>query len=341
MAEGTNGDLAQGSLGRAGVSYEPSWRPQPARERVWVNALLFLVTVYTTTAAGMWSSVSLAEAVDPAALDWTIYFRPEYLVYGLPFSVVLLTILGTHEMGHYLAARRWGVRATLPYFIPFPSFIGTMGAVIKIKSRIPNRRALIDIGAAGPLAGFVVSVVALGVGLHLSKVIPAVPEGAITFGDSILTAWMADLVIGDLPDGADVYIHPIGLAGWIGLLVTFLNLMPRGQFDGGHIVYALLGHRYKLVSRGTVTGLLIFLVLGPPYGWLQAPSLQDMGWIWVLSRWWGWLLWAAVMVFFGFRHPPPEDPYTELGPGRKVVGYVSLAVFVLCFVPSPISFYSP
>ena len=149
---------------------------------------LFLATVYTTTVAGMFMSPSGASIPD----SWHILVDPRYLVYGLPFSATLLIILGIHEMGHYVTSRWWGVRASLPYFIPFPSFIGTLGAVIKLRSQIPNRRALIDIGASGPIAGFVMSVIALIAGLHMSDVIEVrdIPEGALTLGDSLLSGWL-------------------------------------------------------------------------------------------------------------------------------------------------------
>ena len=135
------------------------------------------------------------------------------------------------------------MRTTLPYFIPFPSMIGTLGAVIKLRSRIPNRRALIDIGASGPIAGFVMSVLALGIGLGMSEVIEAraIPEGSLSLGDSLLSAWVGELIVGDLPEGYDVMLHPVAFAGWLGLFVTVLNLLPMGQFDGGHIIYAIFG----------------------------------------------------------------------------------------------------
>ena len=179
------------------------------QENLRLQVGLFLATAYTTTVAGMLMSPQLASM--PVIDDWRILIDPRYLVYGLPFSATLLIILGIHEMGHYVTSRRWGVRASLPYFIPFPSFIGTLGAVIKLRSQIPNRRALIDIGASGPIAGFVMSVIALSAGLHMSEVIESrdVPENVLTLGDSLLSGWLGMRVIGDLPEGytAVSYTH--------------------------------------------------------------------------------------------------------------------------------------
>ena len=337
MAEGVDDGMDRTAYEREGVTYEPSWRVQPKRDRLWVHLLLFLATGYTTTHAGMWMSSSLEIAPDTAG--WEVLIDLRYLAHGLPFSISILAILGIHEMGHYLASRRWHVRASLPYFIPFYSIIGTLGAVIKMRSRIPNRRALIDIGAAGPLAGFVVAVAALGLGLHLSDVVAKseVPQGALTLGDSILSAWMGNLIIGELAENQDVMLHPVAFAGWLGLLVTVLNLLPVGQFDGGHIVYAIFGRRHALISKATMAGLGLIWALGPPYDWIHEAGVASA---WIGSRWPGWLVWMFLAMILGRRHPPPGDPYTELNSGRKAVGYLALVIFVLCFVPRPLSFVS-
>ena len=332
MAGGLNGNHER--VDRGGVVYASSGMPQ---DRTWVQVALFLMTAYTTTCAGMWMSPSLK--VEPDADTWSVLFGPEYLVHGLPFSVTILAILGIHEMGHYVASRRWQGRVTLPYFIPFPSMIGTLGAVIKTRSRIPNRRALIDIGAAGPLAGFVVAVAALGVGLHLSEVVAKadIPQASLMLGDSILSAWMGELVLGSIPEGYDVYLHPVAFAGWLGLFVTVLNLLPVGQFDGGHIVYAIFGSRHDLISKGAIVALGLFWAFGPPYEWLNAHSALSA---WMASRWPGWLVWIFISMALGRRPPPPYDPCLELDAARKAVGYLSLAIFVLCFIPRPISIVS-
>lgn len=340
-----NGEPERTELGRGEVYFEYVGSSQASQDRMWVHLVLFLLTAYTTTLAGMQLALSTKLTLYPeelrSGLDslW-ILLDLNSLVLGLPFSVTLLMILGIHEMGHYFASRRWRVRATLPFFIPFPSIIGTLGAVIKIKSRIPNRRALLDIGASGPLAGFVVAVVALAVGLHLSEVVShsKLSGDVLVFGDSILTAWLGQLIVGDLPEGYDVFIHPIGFAGWLGLFVTVLNLLPIGQFDGGHIIYAIFGGRHELISKGAVIFLGLLWAFGPPYHWLITESIADA---WIASRWHGWLLWMFVAMMLGRRHPTPLDPHTELDPLRKWMGYFSLAVFVLCFIPSPIRLGSP
>ena len=319
--------------------------PRGSRDRIGVHLVLFLVTAYTTTLAGMELAIGAKLVLQPEALppgfdSLSILFDPRYLLLGLPFSVTLLTILGIHEMGHYVASRKWRVRATLPFFIPFPSIIGTLGAVIRIKSRIPNRRALFDIGVSGPLAGFVVAVAALAVGLHLSDVVSQakLTVDVVVFGDSLLSAWLGRIIIGELPEGYDVFIHPVGFAGFLGLFVTVLNLLPIGQFDGGHIVYAIFGRRHALISKGAVVFLGLFWAFGPPYDWLLSEATGEG---WLASRWHGWLLWMVIAMVLGRRHPPTLDAHVELGSARKWVGYVSLAVFVVCFIPNPFRLASP
>ncbi len=333
MSEDGHSDPGRGPFG-TDPAFQYGLGPVPPPQPTWPHVALLLATIYTTTVAGMLMSPGLAE-VDPPPGDWGVLLDLRTLVYGLPFSVTLLSILGIHEMGHYLASRRWRVRATLPYFIPFPSMIGTLGAVIKLKSRIPNRRALIDIGASGPIAGFVAAVLALGVGLNLSQVIVVqhLPEGAFSLGDSLLSAWMGRIIIGHLPEGHDVLLHPVAFGGWLGLFVTVLNLLPMGQFDGGNIVYAIFGRRHALITWATLLGLGLFWLVGPPYDWVQEP-----GWLsaWMGSRWPGWLIWILLGLTLGRRHPPPHDPYMELDPPRRWIGYLSLIIFLICFIPRPI-----
>ncbi|MBI2952427.1 site-2 protease family protein [bacterium] len=301
--------------------------PSEPAPRLWLHALLFLATIATTTFAGLF------------------LFRSFFL--GCLYSVAVLTILGVHELGHYFASRRWGVRATLPYFIPFPpnpyvlSF-GTMGAVIKIRSPIPNRNALVDIGAAGPIAGFVVAVIALIVGLSLSEVQTLETPGGLIFspdGESILSSWMISLTLGEFPPGAVISLHPIALAGWLGLFITVLNLLPIGQLDGGHIVYALFGRRHTLIANAATVLLFLLCLAGPPYGWLNVLRVSDLHAglkVWAMSRWLGWIFFAVlVRAVLGIQHPPPMDAETPLKPSRRVIGYVALAIFVLCFIPVP------
>ncbi|HKA33510.1 MAG TPA: site-2 protease family protein [Candidatus Binatia bacterium] len=270
--------------------------------RIWLHVVLFIVTFATTTIAGAWQN-----GVDILSLD------PREIASGLPFSCTLMTILLAHEMGHYLMSRRYRVEATLPFFIPGPSIIGTFGAVIKMQSRMPDRKSLFDIGAAGPIAGLILSVPAVIVGLKLSTVVPVSKEG-VGLGDSLLFKFLGLLTWGNLPDGSDILLHPIAFAGWVGLFVTALNLLPAGQLDGGHVSYALFGRRHVRVSQLTVIGLLLFGIRG----------------------WFGWILWAfLILLLIGVRHPPPVDPDTPLDAKRKLLGWLMLATFVVTFIPDP------
>ena len=241
-----------------------------------------------------------------------------FLAGGLAFGVTLILILGAHEMGHYLMTRKWGVSATLPYFIPAPPpFIaGTFGAFIKMRSPIPNRRVLLEIGAAGPIAGFVVCVPSLIIGLTLSEVRePGLPM-EFSFGSSIALSFLSKMVLGVSPDNADIFLHPIAFAGWIGLFITALNLLPIGQLDGGHIIYALFEKNHKIVSKATFITLI-------PLGYFF---------------WQGWFIWAVIVAIFGFRHPPLIDESVALTNHEKKIGLISIAIFVVTFIPSPIIF---
>jgi membrane-associated protease RseP (regulator of RpoE activity) len=269
------------------------------------NALLLLVTGITTTFAG-----ALWEGHDPGA-------DPSSLLRGLPFAVTLIAILLVHESGHYLMCRRHRVNASLPYFLPAPPHIfplGTFGAFIRIRSRFPNRRALFDIGAAGPWAGFVVALVATAVGLSLSTVLDAPLEGhALELGDSLLTAFLTRVVL--QADPSTVVLHPIAFAGWFGLFVTSLNLLPVGQLDGGHVLYAAAGRRTRLLPLV----LIVFL-------------------LWLGTRGWsGWFLWAVILGgLFAIGHPPTDDDPRPLGMHRQAGALATLVLFVLTFVAEPI-----
>ncbi|MEJ2745483.1 MAG: site-2 protease family protein, partial [bacterium] len=208
---------------------------------------------------------------------------------------------------------------TLPYFIPGPTIIGTFGAVIKTKSPIPDRKGLLDIGAAGPICGFVVALVALGVGLSLSEIVDlttVVRQGATEFGDSLITSFMTHLIKGPVPEGKTVMLHPVAFAGWVGLLITAFNLMPTGQLDGGHVLYAVIGRWHSIIARMTIIGLLL------------------MGWF----LWEVWFLWAFIVMLLGPYHPPPLNDVTPLGGGRLAVAVLAMAIFILCIVPVPVTF---
>ena len=238
------------------------------------------------------------------------------ILLGIPFSFGIMSILSLHELAHYVAARFHRVKASLPYFIPAPTLLGTLGAVIVMKSPMPNRESLLDIGIAGPIGSFVLSIIFLIIGLNLSTVSVAVVEpGRAALGSSILFSSIADLIKGQLPDGHHIILHPIAFAGWIGLLVTGLNLIPAGQLDGGHISYALLGRWHAVVAKIAFISLLLLGIF--------------------TSR--IWLFWAFLILFMGLGHPPPIDEVTPLDRKRKILAIFGLIMLIISFVPVPLS----
>jgi len=273
------------------------------KSRILVNIILFVLTLATTIVAG-----AIQEGVNPLK-------NPEQIFKGIPFAFTLMGILLAHELGHYLIAKKHGLSVTLPYFIPAPSFIGTFGAFIKMRSPVRDRRMLLDVGAAGPLVGVAVSIPFLILGLRLSEAKIIQGQMGTTLGSSLLLSLISWLVVGPLPNGYDVVIHPVGFAGWIGLLVTSLNLMPIGQLDGGHVAYALWGERQNKISKIFFLGLLGLGVFG----------------------WQGWLFWSLLLFLMGFRHPPPLDWWVPLDRKRKVIGWLTMAIFILTFIPVPFS----
>ncbi len=273
----------------------------------WLHILLFLLTFISTLAVGVeHAGVGLLSIVD----------HPGNILKGFPFSITLLVILLSHEFSHYFFSRHHHVEATLPYFIPAPTLFGTLGAFIKMKSPITTKNALMDIGASGPIAGFILSVIACVIGLSLSRVMPVVKEpGLMIFGDSLLFTALSKLILGVIPDNQDIVLHPIAFAGWIGFFVTSMNLLPIGQLDGGHISYALLGQRHHLLSKILIIVLVLLGVL-------------------VFE---GWIVWAILLIILGIKHPPILEPYIPLDEGRKAAGLLSLVIFVLTFIPVPIT----
>ena len=271
-----------------------------------IHWILFLLTIFTTLFAG-----AIMEGAQ-------IYSNPLEIFKGMPFSFTLLLILGTHEFGHYYYAQKHKVDATLPYFIPAPPFlflIGTFGAFIKIKSPIYRKDALLQIGAAGPIAGFIIAVPALVIGLLLSEVIEKKDiQGAIILGDSILMKVLTFITHPGLLESQDIMLHPIAFAGWIGLLVTMLNLLPIGQLDGGHIAYAMLGDKQDIIGK------LAFLLLIP----LSFFSIN-------------WLIWGILLLLLmrSVKHPPIQDIHVPLSYKDKRIGYACLIIFILCFIPAP------
>jgi membrane-associated protease RseP (regulator of RpoE activity) len=310
-----------------------------------LQVVLFGATVLTTVTAGALLSPQADALAAAAGLAEAWPVLPAALAEGLRFSAALIAILLAHELGHLVTARRHGVDATWPYFIPLPFGVGTLGAVIRMRSPIPTRRAALDIGASGPLAGFVVAIPILLWGLAHSEVQVAAALGAappfapsplamawrllhgeaalppgsdlMVFGDSLVLRGAQRLVLGELPPGSEVLIHPVALAAWFGLLVTTLNLIPIGQLDGGHVTYALLGERRARRVGQAASWALLAAGLTLTWSWLP--------W-WVITRW-----------LIGFRHPPPLVEEPRLGTGRALVALASLAVLIGTFVPVPVS----
>ncbi len=266
-----------------------------------INILLFLLTLLTTLIAG-----TLQQGINPIEAPWSLWR-------GLPFSFTLLMILAAHEFGHYIMAKKHRIDVTLPYFIPAPSFIGTFGAFIKMKSPLLDRRMLLDVGAAGPLAGMIVAVPVLFIGLWLSEIRPGAAETGLSLGSSLLFSLVSWIIHGYLPDNVNLILHPIAFSGWIGLLVTCLNLLPVGQLDGGHVAYAIFGPRQRVVA---VIVVALLILLG-------------------LTGWSGWMVWAAIMLLMGTRHPRVVYEWIPLDDTRKVIGWVTLVIFVMTFTPTP------
>lgn len=294
----------------------------------WWNGVLFLATIGTTVLSGAGFAGYSGDGI------------PGLVLAGLSYSAAILAILLAHEMGHYLQARAWRVDSTLPYFIPIPTSFGTLGALIRLRSPIPSRDAVLDIGAGGPVAGALVAVPLYAWGLAHSEVravgemaasntgslwsiAQALLQGealswggdAMVFGDSLLTSGLQRLVLGPLAPGHDVFVHPVALAAWLGLFVTTLNLIPIGQLDGGHVTYAWLGERGALRLSRLVSWAL-----------LAAGIFVSLNWLvwWLLTR-----------LVIGLRHPPAivDEPIT---PGRRAVAVASMLLFVLTFVAVPI-----
>lgn len=286
----------------------------------WLNIFLFVLTIASTFFVGLsWSlSYRYGNAVDQ---DFPFNFRaglfgdPAIVTLSVLYSVVLLVILLGHEFGHYLACRRYRIDATLPYFVPAPTLIGTLGAFIKIKSPITRKHQLFDIGAAGPLASFVLALPALVVGLSLSKIAPPPQgEGALVFGEPLLFKFIVGLLFKDVPAGYVILPHPVAFAGWIGILVTALNLFPMGQLDGGHIFFAMFGRKAMTVAKVFLVG---FVVMG-------------------VFFWVGWFVWALIILLLGLKHPRVADEDVPLSPGRKAIGVLMVLIFVISFIPAPI-----
>jgi membrane-associated protease RseP (regulator of RpoE activity) len=270
--------------------------PRPKfQHRYWVHALLFLLTLFTTT-----------------------YVTQLFGLGGWSYSIPILTILGAHEFGHYFYCRKYGVDASLPYFLPAPfPLTGTLGAVIRIRQAFPSKAALFDIAVAGPIAGFIALLPFLYVSFRYQTTAQIDPNTAIVFGEPLLFKLMSFLWFGPLPAGFDETISPMGMAAWVGMLATALNLLPFGQLDGGHVAYALFGRRAWIVSLVTLSVTLLLTIRSRAY-FLTAVTMLVMAY------------------FLGLRHPAVPDSEAPLDRGRKAIAILVLVIFVLCFTPVPI-----
>ena len=316
----------------ASYTFEVSSYPQvfiaaPARQRRWwLHISLFGLTLLSTLIVGArleYNFVHNLPAFDPDTfvfplfhLGWILQ-HPARILLGAPFSLTLMGILLAHELGHFLIAERNGVNATLPYFIPAPTFIGTFGAVIRIKSPIRSRKVLFDIGIAGPIAGFLVAVPALFWGLALSKpILPITSNPVVDFGYPLIFNVVHHLLAPfsrHTTSLTNLYLHPVAVAAWVGMFATALNLLPGGQLDGGHITYAVSPRAHKWVTRAAIVALVI------------------MG-----KFWYGWILWAVILGVTGMRHPN-VPPWPDVGRTRRWLSLLGALMLALTIMLTPVA----
>ena len=299
------------------VDTSPPAAPRVSQDRLWLHALLFVATLAMTTLVGGDHWAAFESNFQPISSESTWI---SFALNGLWYSVTILAILGAHEAGHYFACRYYRVDASLPYFIPAPfPLTGTAGAFIRIRTPIYSKRILFDVGVAGPIAGFVVTVPAMLLGLWMSRLVP-IPHDfvGVELGEPLLFKGAAWLVWGHVPEGLSLNLHPMAFAAWFGMLATALNLIPIGQFDGGHIAYAAFGRRAAWLTMGSV-GVAIALSI-------YAAS---------------WIVWTVIaiilLVKFGWQHPQTWDEHEPLDPARRWIALFALIMLIICFTPAPIS----
>ncbi len=277
------------------------------RPNYWLNILLFLGTILTTLLAG-----SMNSGGDP--------FRNfSDILKGIPFSFSLMAILTCHELGHYFVSKRLGMVTSLPYFIPVPfHFLGTFGAIIKMKSFVPSRRALLMVGMSGPICGFLVALIISILGMMLSEAKIAPPDGSyLKLGDSLLFYLLGKIIHPNIPEGADIFLHPTAFAGWIGFLVTSMNLIPIGQLDGGHIAYSILVKNMRYLYLPLIVILVGFGILWP-----------------------GWIIWGLIAFLLTRKQPVLQDTITPLSKREKSLALLPLFVLILTFIPQPFKIIS-
>jgi membrane-associated protease RseP (regulator of RpoE activity) len=297
------------------------WENKQARRQrrsLGIAILLFVLTVISTLAVGAQFSSAYASGQSPDFSDFfstygTLLTHPQLLLAGVPFAFTLIGILLAHELGHFFACRYYKISASYPYFIPAPTLIGTLGAFIRIRSPIYNRKALFDVGIAGPLVGFLFAIPALAIAILYSKVVPlSEAHAAAVFGHPLALRLLAAVLRPGVSLG-DLVLHPVGRAAWVGLFATALNLLPAGQLDGGHLVYAAASKYHRKIT------LAVALLLIP------------LGYFWA-----GWIMWSVLLLAIGFRHPPLLNRWEQLDGKRLVLAGVAVLIFVLCFMPMPV-----
>jgi membrane-associated protease RseP (regulator of RpoE activity) len=297
--------------------------PRPSRKSLALAVLLLLLTLCTCLAAGAQFSVAFShnEAVSIDEFVHALkllYQHPSALLTGLPFAITLMTILLAHELGHFFACRHHRIRTSYPFFIPAPTLIGTFGAFILLRSPIRNTRALFDVGASGPFVGFIFAIPALIYGVLSAKVVPGLADpnnSDVLFGVPLILGLLAKIFHPGVAINT-LLLHPVGRAAWVGLFATSLNLLPSGQLDGGHILRSLSSRSHRWVTA-VLPALLVLLGL--------------------LRHWSGWYIWAALLFGLRFLRTAPIYDETPLDPNRRFAAFLALIIFLLCFMPAPIS----
>ncbi len=289
------------------------------RKSLWIAVPLFLLTLISTLAVGAQFQAAYALGHSPGfdqffATLATLLDHPYSLLAGIPYAFTLLTILMAHELGHFFACRYYRISVSYPYFIPAPTLIGTFGAFIRIRSPIYNRKALFDVGLAGPVVGFLFAIPALAIAIAYSRVVPSTgAPPSLAFGTPLVMRFLLALMRPGVAP-SDLLLHPMGRAAWVGIFVTALNLLPGGQLDGGHILYAVASNYHRKIT------VLVALLLVP------------LGYYF----WAGWYVWAGLLLALGFRHPPLVYRHEPLDRRRVIWTGVAMLIFILSFMPLPV-----
>jgi membrane-associated protease RseP (regulator of RpoE activity) len=300
----------------------PYWENLEARRQrksLAIAIVLFVLTLISTLAVGAQYASSYASGQSPDFEELfstyaSLLAHPQLLLAGVPFAFTLIGILLAHELGHFFACRYYGISASYPYFLPAPTLIGTLGAFIRIRSPIYNRKALFDMALAGPVVGFLFAVPALAIAILYSRVVPfSEANSAVVFGQPLVMRMLVAALRSGVAPG-NLLLHPVGRAAWVGLLATALNLLPGGQLDGGHILYSVASKYHKKI---TLAVALLLIPLGVFY-------------------WRGWIMWAILLLAIGFRHPPLLNQWERLDRSRLIWAAVAVLIFILCFMPMPV-----